>query len=142
MEVLAQERQQRGCWSGQNSQERGSGGFPNSRSRPSLGDRLCTALAGRREALGPFPALLPAPGFFATTAATAHQGPPEFPTWFLVEDAPDVELDDELDHDLAGRSEELEEDLLEDLEADEELEEDLDEEHEADEDETSACAPT
>ena len=86
----------------------------------------------------------------------AHHGPPECPTWsLLVEDAPDVELGDEKDHDLAGRSKELEADLLEDLEADEELEEDLDEddeelvedlneddeEHEADEDETSACAP-
>ena len=37
--------------------------------------------------------------------------------------------------------EELDADLLEDLEANEELEEGLDEEHEADEVETSACAP-
>ena len=66
-----------------------------------------------------------------------------------------VEHGDATNQDLAGRSEELEADFLEDLgpdeglgedldeehEVNEELEEDLDEEHEVNEDETSACAP-
>ena len=59
---------------------------------PSHGDRSCTDLVGKREALGLHPELPLAPSCFDLTDLLAHQGPPEFLTFFPLADEATVHL--------------------------------------------------